>query len=108
VWLGDGSASQDLVASRGGVPDTAEIPAHQLHRGTLHRGRDADGSPVCAAVSTVPGDHVVVTFWARFAPHDHLGPARLGALEVLVTAGVGAMRRTRSNEHARDAGRLLQ
>lgn len=56
----------------------------------------------------MPGDPVVVTFWARFAPHRHFGSERVGALDVLLAAGAGALRSSQSSEHARAAGLLLQ
>ncbi len=108
VWVGDGRFNRQLVASHGVVPDTSELPTPGRRRGSLRCSRDADGSATCTAASAVPGDHVVVTFWARFAPHDHLGPERVGALDVLVAVGAGALRRSHSGEHAREAGLLLQ
>ncbi|MCO8128502.1 SpoIIE family protein phosphatase [Acidimicrobiia bacterium EGI L10123] len=106
VWLGDGD--QHLIASYGRVPVATDLPAPGGGRGALLHGRDADGSPTCASVTAVPGDSAVVKFWARFARHDHLGPARLGALEVLVAAGVAALRRTHLGAQTSQAGLLLQ
>jgi PAS domain S-box-containing protein len=108
VWLGAGGGDQHLIASHGSVPVAADLPVPGGGPGALRHGRDADGSPTWAAVTAVPGERAVVMFWARFARHDHLGPARLGALEVLAAAGAGALRRTHLGEQVSQAGLLLQ
>lgn len=108
VWLSDGNSQRQLIASHGQASATAELPATGRQQGSLRCSRDADGAPTCAATIDVGDDGVVVTFWAQFAPHDYLDPPRVGALDVLATAGAAALRRARDGEHARDAGLLLQ
>ena len=107
VWLGEGSFNRQLVASHGVVPDTGELSAPGRRRGS-RSSRDADDSSTCTAASAVPGDHAVLTVWTQFAPRHHVGPERVGALDVLVAVGAGALRRSHSSEHTREAGLLLQ
>ncbi|MCD9622523.1 SpoIIE family protein phosphatase [Rhabdothermincola salaria] len=109
VWFGTpGGADWQLVASHGRVPNAAELPAPWRRRGSLRCSRDAHGSPICTTASAALDGQVVVTFWVRFAPHEYLGPQRVGALDLLIAVGTGALRRSQSSEHARKAGVLLQ